>query len=157
MRTTTQQELETVLKELGMITKTTAECVEHVKRFCTILDAAGIVVVEATYDGSGDSGDITVEFIHERDDTTPGNERGRRVHNRLSEYRAEELLISGTQPLTTKTAFEEFKQALFNLLPSGWEINDGAFGDIRVEVETRKITVEHHERYTDITTTRNTY
>lgn len=46
---------------------------------------------------------------------------------------------------------------MFNLLPDGWEIDEGSYGEITVDTMTTDITVEHNERYTDIRSSTERY
>lgn len=141
------------------MTRTTDEWVAHLKQFCSILEAARITRVEGDYDGSGDSGDMSIWFFQERLPPPPTgtNQPAQISIDRLNEAAGKRLLIEGERPLVTKEAYDEFLNGMWHMLPGGWEINDGSYGEVTLDVETRKITVEHNERYTDVNSSTHTY
>ncbi len=76
----------------------------------------GVTAVRARFDGYGDSGQI------EGIDTEPAN------------IALDDALQDGLQDF------------FLNRLPSGWEINEGAFGTIVVDVATGKVTTDAYAR-----------
>lgn len=138
----------------------TDDHITHIKKFCSILDAANITHVFAEYDGSGDSGDMSVRFSRPRvipavghlygSGLQPGEMNPTVQTQELSEATVKSMLVTSDKPLTTLKAFDDFIGALWRVLPGGWEIDDGSYGDVNVDVATRQITVNHNERFTDV-------
>jgi hypothetical protein len=81
--------------------------------------------IEAAYSGYGDSG--AIDGIQYRD------EAGVRVDR------------------TTLPApvIEQLENVLYELLPSGFEINDGGQGTLTIDTRTAKVTIQHQENYTE--------
>ena len=81
--------------------------------------------MEAAYSGYGDSG--AIDSIQYRD------KAGVRVDR------------------TTLPApvIEQLENVLYELLPAGFEINDGGQGTLTLDVQTGKITLKHQENYTE--------
>lgn len=139
--------------------------VDFIKQCCKLLSAYGVQQIICEYDGSGDSGDFfsTLAVI------TPAREQ---LDKCLSESSAvsQDTIANVTRPKTIQ--WDEFvaqrskdKKSLitaemcqtlidnaFDLLPGGWEINDGSYGTITVDVASERIDIEHNERYTDVRT-----
>lgn len=107
------------------------------------LARAGITRVLVTFDGYGDSGQI--EFIEAR----AGQE--------MVELSSDTVLLadplwdgSGTETvcLPLREAIEKLAYDALEVTHSGWENNDGGFGDFRFDVAAHTITLVYHERYT---------
>lgn len=81
--------------------------------------------IEAAYSGYGDSG--CIDGVQFRD---PAGERVERA----------------SIPDTLK---ETLESALYEFLPAGTEINDGAQGTLTLDVPTGKVTIKHQETYTE--------
>lgn len=96
---------------------------------CENLSAAGVTFVAVHFDGHGDSG-VTEE-----------------VQCFDSEYYAYEE----HKAVRHDAAYlgEHFE----TLVPMGYEIDCGGFGDVVLDVRARKITVERNDRFEDYTTT----
>ena len=77
--------------------------------------------IEVSYNGEGDSGDISYVVYFDI--------AGDRAKYKLSTENEEKL-----------------RDACFSLLPSGFENNDGGFGVIKINIRKRVITVEHSTR-----------
>ena len=101
---------------------------EGLKGLCDPLAALGVASVVGKYDGYGDSGNFeSVEAFAEpadRDDDFRGGD---------------EIKLS---PELT----EQLKTHLFDFLPAGFEINEGSFGDLVLDVAERKVYLEHNQR-----------
>jgi hypothetical protein len=123
---------------------------DTIKNFCATLQAANVVRVIGCYDGSGDSGDIHYRFYIETPRRNPGNHPPSTQSKSCSAHEMQCVMTSGPAAVTTPDMFDEFTNAVFDLLPGGWEIDDGSYGDITVDVLTKEITVEHNERYTEV-------
>ena len=85
-----------------------------------------VAFVEVTYDGCGDSGQI--EEIAYLD-----------AENQAIDREDQEL----------DDAVEEY---VYGVLPEGWEINDGAFGTVKINAATKKAHVEYNGRFVDYET-----
>jgi len=145
------------MKKLGLSLNTPEMSAETIKNFCSILQAANVVRVEGSYDGSGDSGDITTRFQVDTPRRNPGNHPPSTQSQFFSDHVMRERMTTGPDAVTTQDMFDEFINAMFDLLPGGWEIDDGSYGDIIVDVLTKEITVEHNERYTDVRSSTERY
>jgi hypothetical protein len=111
--------------------KHTNPAAEKIKSFCKHLYPLGWHTITVEYDGSGDSCDYFEQHI--------ANEEGK--------IRLEDIQL----PAGTPFEFKDLSQAIDALLPYGFENNEGGYGTITVNVKTGAITVEHAERYTEVT------
>jgi hypothetical protein len=142
--------------------------IDDIKNFCRKLSTHNISRVTAQYDGSGDSGDFEniTAIVHptqaELDSAAaivrdnPGVQPARERTVDLGRWLDANVYDKDDANITLKE-YEEFVDNLFGMLPGGWEINDGSYGDIVVDVATGKIEHEHNERYTDVRTDNFTY
>jgi hypothetical protein len=116
------------------------------KGICDFLLNHDIVKVNVCYDGYGDSG--AIEEISAVDNI---DEAGKDF-TKLFALRA---------PKTSTESVAEIRQSIeelcYEILPSGWEINDGAFGDIEIFPLERHICLTCNERYTDFTTSQDEF
>ena len=98
------------------------------------LEKAGVAVIEIEYDGCGDSGQIeSIAFLDKDGQSLPQDRLPR------NSYRT---------PHRTKADLETALDALVcDLLPAGWENNDGAYGMLSIDVLARKARLSHHDRY----------
>ena len=83
-----------------------------------------VATIEAAYSGYGDSG--AIEGVQFRDS------RGRRV---------ERSDIPGSLK-------EQLAEALYELLPEGFELNEGSQGTLTIDLHGSRISVQHQENYT---------
>jgi DNA-binding protein YbaB len=114
------------------------------------LSAAGIDLVDVTFDGEGDSGQI----------------------DNIIAWKAQKEITISDQTVAVQSASWDGKDVAFQELPlreaierlcydfleqehGGWENNDGAFGTFAFDVTARTIELEFNGRFTDIAT--NTY
>jgi hypothetical protein len=88
---------------------------------CDRLTELGITRVLITYDGYGDSGNI----------------------ESVVAYAGEEDVELASE---IDAALQE---AAYDLLPGGWEINDGSFGELVLDVSERRLVREHNWRITE--------
>jgi hypothetical protein len=135
--------------------KTTA--IEIIKEFCAFLQDYGVTEVTATYDGSGDSGDMDFSFNLVEHRPQIGNVEPQTNSSWRSQAAIKNIITNTVGGTICPVAFDNFIDAVWELLPGGWEINDGAYGEIRIDVREKTINVEHSERYTEVTTTEQTY
>lgn len=112
-------------------------------RLFDTLASHGIVRVTVNFDGCGDSGQI--------EDIIAFDEHGQ------VELKGHALPAPDSDPdgIPEAEAAEPIEDAIeslaYDLLESehgGWENNDGAYGEFTFDVATRKITLEHNERFT---------
>jgi hypothetical protein len=81
--------------------------------------------IEAAYSGYGDSGAI--------DGTQFRDPAGQRIDR-------------GAIP---SPVLEQLENCIYELLPAGFEINDGSQGTLTIETQTAKVTLKHQENYTE--------
>lgn len=92
------------------------------------LKAYGIKTVKVDYDGSGDSGDI---------------------HSYEVEPKKREEMLDEPLGETGKTVKEQIEQICWDGLESeesGWEINEGSYGSVTLDVARQTIELDHYER-----------
>jgi|LakMenE01Jun11ns_1017448.scaffolds.fasta_scaffold9501732_2 hypothetical protein len=137
--------------------------IELIKLYCKKLLAYNVTALTLEYDGSGDSGDFgsgtvtispdcaqinkpTTEIDYADQQTIDAITRSRHVSwDKFIEARRAEK-----NPVITAEMCDEISDAAFDLLPGGWEINDGSFGSIIIDTANETISVEHNERYTEV-------
>lgn len=86
------------------------------------LRQAGVASVSVEYDGSCDSGCI--------EDVT--------------------AIGIGGEEITLAAALRELvEEYVYERLPGGWEINDGSFGEVEIDVLAGTVRFDHNQRYTD--------
>lgn len=164
--TNDQDPMYEILRRLGLVhTQKQMDAVQQIKNFCKLLSAYGISRVEATYDGSGDSGDVTDvegtrQLTQQEIDARvaagkPTNPTGLEIVN-LRDW-LEKNVFRKPDALITKNQYENFLDNLFSLLPVGWEINGGSFGEVTVIVGEEKITIDHNARYVEINSEKFSY
>ncbi|CAM4185078.1 hypothetical protein NOLU111490_11795 [Novosphingobium lubricantis] len=107
------------------------------------LASQGIVRVTVNFDGCGDSGQI--------EDIIAFDEHGQ-VELKGLVLPASDSGPDGIPDTEAPEPIEDAIESLaYDLLESehgGWENNDGAYGEFTFDVATRKITLEHNERFT---------
>ena len=95
---------------------------------CDNLAATGITFVASHFDGCGDEG----------------------VTEDVKCYDSDEYVYEQGEHLAHDTShLQEHFEAL---VPYGYEISSGGFGDVILDVRTRKITVERNDRFEDYST-----
>lgn len=133
--------------------------VENIKQFCKLLSAYNVTRIEATYDGCGDSGDLDVINVITHPTPEQIDNSLQMTSNAAAITTAEKRIgwrvwmsdvTNKPDALITKDMCDEFLDELFALLPGGWEINDGSYGEIIVDVAEERINIEHNERYTEV-------
>ncbi len=130
-------------KELGQINKTT---------IFDALAAAHIDLVLVTFDGEGDSGQI-------QDITASLKEQSVQLPD--VKVKLLQAVWGKTEPDESESDIHEAIEMLcYDFLEddhAGWENNDGAFGEFRIDVATRQVELEFNARYTDVFTEQHTY
>lgn len=134
--------------------------VQIIKNFCQLLSPYSVQEINGSYDGNGDSGclDIMIKSTR-RPQRSPGASLAPGGDNtawiRLAEFF--NPILRENDPLITQEKIAEFEDAFYELLPAGWEIDDGSYGEITVNAETLEVHIEHNERITDVHTSTATY
>lgn len=93
----------------------------------------GVHSVNVEYEGYGDSGGIERISFYD----VAGNEI-----SRIKKAAAVEEII---------------RKAVLELLPSGFENNDGGYGEVTIELDRSEIKIEHNQRFTDSTYSEETF
>ncbi|ATE66789.1 DUF6878 family protein [Rhizorhabdus dicambivorans] len=107
------------------------------------LASHGIVSLTVTFDGCGDSGQI--------EDIAAFDEHGQVALKGLALPGPDsqpEGIPDAAAPERIEDAIESLAYDLLASEHCGWENNDGAYGEFTFDVATRKITLEHNERFT---------
>lgn len=131
-------------------TKKEISPIEHVKTFCGVLNALGVSSVVVGYDGSGDSGDFD-SVVFNFNDVSTNDPAFHGSHQRagmaLHQFKQQYITnVAEDRRIITEKQLDEFQEKLFYLLPGGWELNEGSYGEITVNVPARTIRVDHSER-----------
>ena len=95
---------------------------------CDRLAEASITFVAVHFDGSGDEG----------------------VNEDIKCYATEDYAYEETE--VQDANFSKLQEHFETLVPYGYEDGCGGFGDVILNVKTRKITVERNDRFEDYTT-----
>jgi len=95
---------------------------------CDLLAEAGITFVAVHFDGPGDEG----------------------VNEDLKCYATEDYAYQGSE--VQEANFSYLREDFEALIPYGYEIDCGGFGDVILTVKARRITVERNDRFEDYTT-----
>ena len=95
---------------------------------CGRLSEAGITFVAVHFDGSGDEG----------------------VNEDIKCYATENYAYEKSE--VQESDFSHLQEHFEALVPYGYENDCGGFGDVILNVKTRKITVERNDRFEDFTT-----
>ncbi len=89
------------------------------------LVASGVANIEVSYSGYGDSG--AIDGVQYRD------KAGTRVDR---------------QTIPTQL-IEDLESCVYEFLPAGFEIGEGAQGTLAIDVPNAKVTLQHQEKFTD--------
>ena len=131
--------------------------VTKIKNFCRLISGYGFINIQISYDGEGDSGDF---YLSARREEPPaiGNVDDKSAPQKYYDFeQMSEYLTQQPNSLVTQKIVDQFYDAVYEMLPMGWEINDGSFGEINIDVGTGKIQMTHNERITDVNTEEFTY
>ena len=96
---------------------------------CETLAAAGVTFVAVHFDGYGDSG----------------------VTEEVQCFDSDEYIHDDSQPI--KHDVSHLQQHFEALVPFGYENDCGGFGDVVLDVQARRISVERNDRFEDYSTT----
>lgn len=95
---------------------------------CVRLAEAGITFVAMHFDGAGDEG----------------------ANEDIKCYATEDYAYEGSE--VQNDDFSHLQEHFETLVPYGYENDSGGFGDVILNVKTRKITVERNDRFEDYAT-----
>lgn len=148
----------------------TATGAAYLKQCCRLLSTYNVFEMLFEYDGSGDSGDFNAIAVYVSADA---DSVGKQVENsgplnsntiftitrpkRVSWSDFIEARRREKNPVITPEMCHQIENEAFDLLPCGWEINDGSYGSIIIRVTSETITLEHNERYTEVRTETQTF
>lgn len=108
-----------------------AQCL---KDACPTLAGSGITSVVWRYDGYGDSGEITGAEI-KGNDKAPQNLEALKTLCKLSDQDGQHALN-----------YDNLENAVWQLLPAGFENNEGGFGEVALDVVNGGVQVRHNYR-----------
>jgi hypothetical protein len=111
----------------------TQKAAAQLKAACSPLASIGITQIHWAYDGAGDSGDM--------ESRTVAN-----VHGDCSEENYAAAIKGLDQERQKQLALEELEKAVWELLPGGFEINEGSYGEVILDTAQQKISVQHNAR-----------
>lgn len=115
------------------------------------LTRAGIDQVTVRFDGYGDSGQIEeVEAIA----------GGRSVNLPSDQIEISRVRWYAAEPpsiMSLREAVEESAYACLDQIQSGWENDEGAYGDVVFEVAARTITLDFNGRFTDVNASQHSF
>ncbi len=106
------------------------KAIAQIRELAEKLKPFNVTKMVATYDGSGDSGDFEDISLEGTDTTDLEDVLGRIGMDR-----------------------DSLADMLWPLLPSGWEINEGSYGELTLDVATGKMHRVHNQRIEDVDTT----
>lgn len=134
---------------------------DSIKELCPLFAGAGVTSIEIDYDGSGDSGDFS-SFVFRFDDPFAQadptiNSSTHKSRMNFDQFKNEYANNNVSGSLITPEQLDAFHESMWELLPGGWEINEGSYGEIRVDVATQRVTMTHNERITDVNTSTQTW
>jgi len=115
-------------------------------------DANSVTGADARFDGSGDSGGVDeIDLATDQDANAILTKvvEGAKVLEctRFGTEGWEDVLT--TDPITIKDLIESIVYDALKAEHEGWENNEGAYGDIQFDSETRKIIMNFYERSTE--------
>jgi hypothetical protein len=141
------------------------EAVQTVKNICKLLMSYGVLDAAASYDGNGDSGDMTVSVKHEHrvlvgighaiPNATDGHTFTPTVWCNIDYFFRN--IVQEKDTLVTQKTIDDLQDALLALLPEDWAYDDGGYGEIEIDVVRGEIRVEHNERIVEVRTTTKNY
>jgi hypothetical protein len=120
--------------------------------FFAALAAAEISLITVTFDGEGDSGQITNVEAYMADNLVALPTSA--ISLRSLQWNSDEVTVE-QKPL--QAAIEILCYDFLLQEHGGWENNDGAYGEFTFDVAARTVELEFHGRYTDVHTTTHTF
>jgi hypothetical protein len=102
---------------------------DKIKQFCKGLYLLGWHTLTQDYDGYGDSCESFEQYIE----------------NEKEKISLQNLKLPAGTPFNA----QDIRTALEDILPAGFENEEGAYGTVVVTIETGDIVIEHNERYVE--------
>lgn len=117
-------EFEKILKEIAA-RKASEEQIgrDQLNVVCPELFLLGCAKCYASYSGEGDSGCINHIYCTD---------------------------ISDKRVDVPQKLLDALENAIYYLLPGGFEINDGSYGEVTIDIQNKKIKLEHNERVIEV-------
>jgi len=121
---------------------------ESLKEACSTLFNAGITLAEVHYDGYGDSGTIEYVLFFKGDKQLSEDEVASLglPTSTTEEYNYSHKEGESRYKTVECTLLQKVEDCAYDFLPGGWEINEGSFGDLKIDTEKAKATLEHNYR-----------
>ena len=121
---------------------------ESLKGACSTLFNAGITLVEVHYDGYGDSGEIEYVLFFKGDKQLTDDEVASLglPTSTTEEYNHNHKEGESLYKTVECTLLKKVEDCAYDFLPGGWEINEGSFGDLKINTEKARVTLEHNQR-----------
>ena len=152
-----QQLIEQSLDGGKVPTTKTKKPEDTIKEMCGMLQSFGFNYLYAEYDGSGDSGDFDSITLmpkhpaHGAKDTSAVNEEHQQSFSTFK-HEALDNARTKTQKETLTKQLDAFEKALWQILPNGWEINEGSFGELQIDIGNQTIHLVVNERISEVHT-----
>ena len=116
------------------------------------LSAAGIALVNVTFDGEGDSGQIDNIIARKGEAEIPLSDQLVTVQS--ASWDGKDVAL---QELSLYGAIERLCYDFLEQEYGGWENNDGAFGEFTLDVTAKTVALEFNGRYSDVHTSTHTF
>ena len=138
-------------------TTTTKTPIDTIKETLGMLQSFGFNYLFAEFDGSGDSGDFDHITLMPKKPDGPNNATIEVNENHKRSFHAfkHETLENARTKLqkeTIKQQLDRFESALWQILPNGWEIDDGSFGELQIDIANKTIHMVANERISEVHT-----
>lgn len=130
---------------------------DTIKETLGMLQSFGFNYIFAEFDGSGDSGDFDhITLMPKKPDgqndaTIEINEDHKKSFREFK-YETLENARTKTQKETIKQQLDMFEAALWQILPGGWEIDNGSFGELQIDAVNKTIHMVVNERISEVHT-----
>ena len=145
-------DMQSILESIEQHRKTLSETTKANKAVIfEALSAAGIDLVNVTFDGEGDSGQIENIIARKGEVQIPISDQTVTVQS--ASWDGREVAF---QELPLREAIEQLCYDFLEQEHGGWENNDGAFGEFTLDVAAKTVELEFNGRYTDVHTTTHT-
>jgi hypothetical protein len=145
-------DMQSILESIEQHRKTLSETTKANKAVIfEALSAAGIDLVNVTFDGEGDSGQIENIIARKGEVQIPISDQTVTVQS--ASWDGKEVTVR------EQSLGEAIEQLCYDFLEQehgGWENNDGAFGEFTLDVAAKTVELEFNGRYTDVHTSTHT-
>ncbi len=146
MTTDNETEIDHLLDQIQAQQTEQQRCLEeNKKRLVEALRSTSILSVRLSFDGSGDEG-----YVHAPEAFGDGDAPCEFPEIEI-EWLAASSIYANAETITLKlpAALESLAEDYLESNHGGWEINEGAYGEFRVDVHSGTMTLEYNERFTD--------